>query len=152
MAKIPLALILQLDGKTAIVNGGAKGIGRGIAEYLREAGAAVIISDIDEEAGRKASTEVGADFVRADMSSEEDVGELVASAVERHGTVDILINNAGIYPLRPARDDSQRVGSCTGHQPQALRSDMSLRGIMASIAESPASRSASTNAWADSSL
>src|SRR3990172_7443140 len=102
MAKIPLVAILRLDGKAAIVTGGAKGIGRGIAERLVEAGASVIVSDIDEDAGTKTSADIGAEFVRADMASEEEIGRLVSSAVERHGGADILVNNAGIYPFKPA--------------------------------------------------
>ena len=102
MAKMPLVDILRLDGKTAIVTGGAKGIGRGIAERLVEAGASLVISDIDAEAGTRVSRELGCDFVKADMASEEDVRQVVATAVEKRGTVEILINNAGIYPFRPA--------------------------------------------------
>jgi 2-deoxy-D-gluconate 3-dehydrogenase len=104
MAKIPLVDVLRLDGKTAIVTGGAKGIGRGIAERLVEAGASVVISDIDVEAGTRVSRELGCDFLKADMASEEDVRQLVATAVEERGTVEILVNNAGIYPFRPALD------------------------------------------------
>jgi len=102
MAKIPLNEILRLHGKAAIVTGGAKGIGRGIAERLVEAGANVIVADIDEEAGAATAANIGAEFVGADMASEEDLQKLVSKTVERHGTVDILVNNAGIYPFKPA--------------------------------------------------
>jgi 2-deoxy-D-gluconate 3-dehydrogenase len=102
MARVPLTDILRLDGKTAIVTGGAKGIGRGIAERLVEAGAGVVIVDIDQEAGSATGRDIGADFIRADMTSEDDLRELVRLTVERHGAVDILVNNAGIYPFRPA--------------------------------------------------
>jgi 2-deoxy-D-gluconate 3-dehydrogenase len=102
MARIPLNAILRLDGKVAIVTGGAKGIGRGIAERLVEAGANVIISDIDEEAGARAGEAIGAEFLRADMASEDDLQKLVSRTAERHRGVDILVNNAGIYPFRPA--------------------------------------------------
>jgi 2-deoxy-D-gluconate 3-dehydrogenase len=102
MADIALADILSLQRKTAIVTGGAKGIGHGIAARLAEAGAKVIVSDIDEAAGLKASNELGADFVRADMASEADVQRLMSTAVEKHGGVDILVNNAGIYPFKLA--------------------------------------------------
>jgi 2-deoxy-D-gluconate 3-dehydrogenase len=104
MPNVPLADILRLDGKTAIVSGGAKGIGRGIAERLVEAGAAVVISDIDHEAGARTASEIGAEFALADMVIAEDLERLVADTVTRRGRVDILVNNAGIYPFRPALD------------------------------------------------
>jgi 2-deoxy-D-gluconate 3-dehydrogenase len=99
---VPLTEILRLDGKTAIVTGGAKGIGRGIAERLAEAGATVVISDIDESSGTQAAEEIGAEFHVADMASEPDLQRLVNQTSELHGTVDILVNNAGIYPFKPA--------------------------------------------------
>jgi len=102
MAKTPLVDMLRLDGKTAIVTGGAKGIGRGIAERLVEAGASVLISDIDQDVGARTCAELGAEFIRADMASEADVQRIVSQAVERYGGADILVNNAGIYPFRPA--------------------------------------------------
>ena len=102
MARQALNEMLRLDDKAAIVTGAAKGIGRGIAERLAEAGAQVTIADIDEAAGRQVAGEAGADFHRADMTSESDLQALVASVVERRGAVDILVNNAGIYPFKPA--------------------------------------------------
>jgi 2-deoxy-D-gluconate 3-dehydrogenase len=96
-----LSEILRLDGKSAIVTGGAKGIGRGIAERLVEAGARVVISDIDEAAGKSAAQALGAQFVRADMASEEDLRNLIGHTIQSHGRVDILVNNAGIYPFKP---------------------------------------------------
>jgi 2-deoxy-D-gluconate 3-dehydrogenase len=102
MPKVPLAEILRLDGKVAIVTGGAKGIGRGIAERLAEAGASVVVADIDETAGEQTSAGIGGLFCRADMASEADIQRLVASTVERYGRADILVNNAGIYPFKPA--------------------------------------------------
>ncbi len=102
MANVPLSDILKLDGKTAIVTGGAKGIGHGIAIRFAEAGAHVIVADVDEAVGTKVAGELGGDFVRTDMSSEADVQQLMRRATELRGSVDVLVNNAGIYPFKPA--------------------------------------------------
>jgi 2-deoxy-D-gluconate 3-dehydrogenase len=102
MAEPSLQDMLRLDGKTAIVTGGAKGIGRDIAERLAEPGATVIIADVDDAAGARAASDLGAEFSRTDMTSEDDLKKLVREADERHGGADILVNNAGIYPIKPA--------------------------------------------------
>jgi 2-deoxy-D-gluconate 3-dehydrogenase len=102
MSKIPLTEILSLAGKTAIVTGAAKGIGHGIAERFAEAGAKIVIADLDREAGEKAAEALCGDFVRTDMSREEDIVGLVRYVIGRHGYADVLVNNAGIYPFRPA--------------------------------------------------
>jgi 2-deoxy-D-gluconate 3-dehydrogenase len=102
MSNIPLTEILNLTGKTAIVTGGAKGIGRGIAERFAEAGAKVVIADLDEEQGKKAAGGIRGDFFRTDMSREDEVVGLVQQVINRHGRADVLVNNAGIYPFQPA--------------------------------------------------
>jgi 2-dehydro-3-deoxy-D-gluconate 5-dehydrogenase len=99
MAQGPLADLLRVDGQGAIVTGGAKGIGRGIVERLAEAGARVVIADIDEEAGRAAAQEIGVEFVRTNMASPDDIERLVTEAQSRLGRLDILVNNAGVYPF-----------------------------------------------------
>ena len=98
--------ILDLSGKVAIVTGGAKGIGLGIAYRLAEAGASVVIADLNKEEADKAAAEIvskgwKAKGAAADVSSEEDVWRLVEEAVSDFGSVDILVNNAGIYPNIP---------------------------------------------------
>lgn len=98
----PLTELLRLDGKTAIVTGGAKGIGRGIVDRLVEAGANVVVADIDIEAGASTYQQTGAEFCCVDMTSEEQLAELVAHVNETYGGADILVNNAGIYPFKPA--------------------------------------------------
>ena len=105
MTKTPLSELLRLDEKIAIVTGGAKGIGRGIAERLAEAGAHVIIADIDEAAGGETARRIGGEFLVADMTAEEDLQRIVVRA-EENGGPDILVNNAGIFPFKPALEMS----------------------------------------------
>lgn len=90
-----------LDGKTALVTGGASGIGRSAGLLYAQNGARVVISDVDEERGKETAQEIGAAggeaiFVRADVSRPEDCQNLVATAVGQYGRLDIAFNNAGI--------------------------------------------------------
>ena len=89
---------LGLNGKTAIVTGGAAGIGLGIAKLLVEAGAAVVIADWNAEAGTATAEQIGCTFVRTDVSDETSVIALYAACAGKHGGVDIVVNNAGIFP------------------------------------------------------
>lgn len=98
--------LLNLSGKTAIVTGGAKGIGYGISYRLAEAGAKVLIADMDGEAAQKTVDEFAAkgwtaQAVIVDVSSEEDVQRMISTCKEAFGSLDILVNNAGIYPPVP---------------------------------------------------
>lgn len=94
---------LNLTGKTAIITGGAKGIGKAIASRLAEAGAKVLIADMDEAEAKKTVAEFKskgftAAAVRTDVSVEADVKAMVTTCQTTFGSVDILVNNAGIYP------------------------------------------------------
>lgn len=91
---------MALDGKTAIVTGGASGIGRAIAERFLNDGARVVIADVDAEKARRTEADLArlgeVRFIRADVGRKLDVHNLVAATVDAFGDIDILINNAGI--------------------------------------------------------
>jgi NAD(P)-dependent dehydrogenase (short-subunit alcohol dehydrogenase family) len=95
----------RLDGKTALVSGGASGIGKAIAQLYLEEGARVVISDINADALKLAVDELSAigpvSGVSGDVRSMEDAGEMVREAVARHGSLDILVCNAGITSVMP---------------------------------------------------
>ena len=86
----------MLDGKTAIVTGGAKGIGKAIVAELTQRGARTAFLDADELAGKQAADEVGATFIHADVSSSSDVEQAVRRAFGMFQKLDILVNSAGI--------------------------------------------------------
>jgi NAD(P)-dependent dehydrogenase (short-subunit alcohol dehydrogenase family) len=85
-----------LDGKVAIVTGGAQGIGRAIAQRLAADGARIVIADLKgaEEAAASYANGVG---LTVDVSSEDDVARMAADTLERCGQIDVLVNNAGLY-------------------------------------------------------
>ena len=94
---------LGIKGKTAIITGSGKGIGRACALRFAKEGANVVISDIDDEAGAATAGEVESYgvtslYVHCDVSSEPDVQKLFKKAHEAFGHIDILVNNAGISP------------------------------------------------------
>jgi 2-deoxy-D-gluconate 3-dehydrogenase len=98
--------LLNLKDKAAIVTGGAKGIGYGIAYRLAEAGAKVLVADLDVAAAAQTAQELvskgfTAEAIKADVSSEEDVKAMIAACQQKFGRLDILVNNAGIYPPAP---------------------------------------------------
>lgn len=98
--------LLDLSGKTAIVTGGAVGIGFGITQRLAQAGANVMVADLNPDDGAKAIEDLCSKgcklkAIKADVSSEEDVKRMVEETVSAFGTLDILVNNVGIYPNIP---------------------------------------------------
>jgi NAD(P)-dependent dehydrogenase (short-subunit alcohol dehydrogenase family) len=88
----------RLAGKVAVVTGGASGIGRAICERLAAEGAVVAVADLNEEAGGAVAAGVGGMFVRADVTSSDEVETLYGEVAARQGGVDICCNNAGISP------------------------------------------------------
>jgi len=94
--------LFDLSGKTAIVTGGAMGIGYGIVQRLAEAGANVVIADLDEKTGKERAKTLGGKgmFVKTDVSAETDVKHLVDETVKKFGKLDVMVNNAGIFPQK----------------------------------------------------
>jgi 2-deoxy-D-gluconate 3-dehydrogenase len=114
MAIPTIAHLFDLSGKGAIVTGGAQGIGQAIAFRLSEAGAAVMIADLDLETANGTVEQIRskqgrAEAVLADARSSEDAKKVVQAAVEAFGSLDILVNNAGIFPLVPLLDATEEL-------------------------------------------
>ena len=97
--------LIRLDNRNAIVTGGATGIGAVITRRLTEAGARVLIIDIDQEEVEKTAKDIGSrgyqvTSSQCDVSKEEQVKSVIDYAVKEMGSVHILVNNAGIYPRK----------------------------------------------------
>ena len=90
---------MRVGDKVALVTGGASGLGRADVELLAREGARVVITDVNEEAGRALADEVDGLFLRHDVSCEEDWQRVMDAVHERHGRLDILVNNAGIVEV-----------------------------------------------------
>jgi 3alpha(or 20beta)-hydroxysteroid dehydrogenase len=110
MRQDPLAAF-RLDGKVALVTGGARGIGASCARTLGAAGAAVLVTDVLEDVGRATADQLGRDGIRAafavhDVCSEDAWGAAVSRAIEQFGSLDVLVNNAGVEIMRPITDTS----------------------------------------------
>ena len=89
----------KLDGRVAIVTGGARGQGGAEATLFRAEGAEVVITDVLRDEGEALAAEIGATFVAHDVRSEEAWVAVVGETRERHGRIDVLVNNAGIFQL-----------------------------------------------------
>jgi NAD(P)-dependent dehydrogenase (short-subunit alcohol dehydrogenase family) len=101
----------RVDGKTAIVTGGARGIGRAVAQMLADEGARVAVTDVDDDAGTKTAdliTDAGGEaiFLEHDVTSEEDWKRVVRDVTDTFGVADVLVNNAGIYHIEPVAETS----------------------------------------------
>ena len=91
----------RLDGKTALITGGARGQGAAEARLFAEEGAKVVITDVLDTQGEQTAREVRGTYVHHDVASEADWSAAVARALELHGGLDVLVNNAGIYIPTP---------------------------------------------------
>jgi len=94
----------RMKGKVTVITGAAKGIGRGIARVFASEGATLVIADIDAEAGEATAAELlklgggGGEFVQTDVTDRASCEAAVDAILDRHGRIDILVSNAGVYP------------------------------------------------------
>jgi len=107
---------MRLQNKVAVVTGAARGIGRAIAMRLAQEGADVAVVDVRDEQGRQAAEAVEAAgrrglYVHADVTQPPDVEQMVQAALGAFGTVDILVNCAGICPFKPFLEISPELWS-----------------------------------------
>jgi len=112
------AKFCDLRGKVAIVTGAAKGMGKADSLKLAEAGAKVVLTDIDVAGCQLVADEIKkmrgeALVVKCDTSVKADIDNVVAEALKKFGKIDILVNNAGVYPFKPflemAEEDFMKV-------------------------------------------
>ena len=105
--------LTPLDGRIAIVTGGARGIGFETVRALKENGATVVIADINAETGSQAAGQLGVDFLQVDLTRSDQVTKLASEVRSKYGRIDIAVNNAGISVNVPSEecsdDDWQRV-------------------------------------------
>jgi NAD(P)-dependent dehydrogenase (short-subunit alcohol dehydrogenase family) len=88
----------RLEGKVAVITGGAGGIGRETAKRFAEEGARVCVADLADEPGKETAAEVDGLYIHADVTDPDDVQSMYREAVDRFGGLDVLFNNAGISP------------------------------------------------------
>ena len=105
---------MRLENKVALISGGARGMGAEEAMLFAREGASLVIGDILEEEGRKTEAQINENggkclFVRLDVTSEDDWRRAVGAAVARFGKLDVLVNNAGIFPLGQVEGTSQEM-------------------------------------------
>lgn len=95
----------RLEGKTAIVTGGASGFGAGIVRKFAAEGARVMIADINIDAAEALAKEIGGKAVEVDVSNNDSVNGMAAAALLAFGKLDILVNNAGVSHMPAALDE-----------------------------------------------
>ncbi|SDX85993.1 SDR family NAD(P)-dependent oxidoreductase [Salimicrobium album] len=94
----------KLDGKVAIITGGASGMGKEMVDLFKNEGAFVIAADVNEEGLKAVGQETNVEGVKLDISSDEDWKNAVQKIKDQHGKIDILVNNAGITTEKSADD------------------------------------------------
>ena len=99
---------MELDGKRALITGGARGLGLAIAQLFVERGARVAVADIDGPGAERAAQELGGDAVglQCDVTKPAEVKAMIEAAVQALGGLDVLVNNAGIEIAKPMTEQT----------------------------------------------
>ena len=97
MPDTPASICFGLKGRVVIVTGAAQGIGAACARRFAREGAQVVITDVADAAGQALAAELQADYVHCDVGDKAQVDALMAQVLTRHGRIDVLVNNAGIF-------------------------------------------------------
>jgi 3(or 17)beta-hydroxysteroid dehydrogenase len=130
----------RVEGRVAIVTGGAQGLGAAAVQRLTEEGAQVVLSDANSETGAAAATQYGASFFSHDVRDETQWQALMADTLDRYGRLDVLVNNAGVFTSCPVDEtpledfrrviDVNLVGSFLGckHGVRAMKSNPGQAG------------------------
>ncbi len=87
----------RLDGRVAVITGGARGQGAEEGRLFAQEGAIVVLADVLDEQGEQTAAELGAEYQHLDVTSEQEWEAVVADVVARHGRLDVLVNNAAIW-------------------------------------------------------
>ena len=121
----------KLQNKSAVITGGARGIGAAIARLFAQEGAQVIIADVDAENGARLAAELSGEFFHLDVSSEKD-WDLLAEA---HPVMDIVVNNAGItgFEDSPGPHDPEHATLAEWHRVHAVNLDGTFMGCRYAI-------------------
>ncbi len=90
-----------LQDKVTVITGGAQGIGAACAERFAREGALVVLADVDDARGNALAKQLGAMYVHCDVGDKVDVDALVQKTIAKHGRIDVLVNNAGIFKAAP---------------------------------------------------
>ncbi len=106
--------LFSLNKQAVVVTGGAKGIGEAISIRLAEAGASVTVADTDYEGAQEVAQRIRsiggkAQSIKADVSKPEDCKKMVQTALDSYGRIDVLVNNAGVFPFAPVMQTTEQL-------------------------------------------
>ena len=120
---------MRLEGKVALITGGAAGIGKATAELFAKEGARVVICDVDEERGQALAEELGGEcsFYKVNVADRQAVQDWVDDVVDKYGRIDVLINNAGV--LRDAMLVKVKEGQLVGSMSELCHSPYQQQGF-----------------------